>query len=449
MYAKDYRALARQALQGKWKRTALLILLAMLLGAGAVGGTSGGMNLSVSDVEPLLEEFGSREMMIYAGVLGAVGGFLSLWSLFMGSFAQVGLMNMLNHTLDGEMPRAGMLFPKKIYWKCVGMNFLRGVYVFLWSLLFVIPGVIALYRYSMADYILATHPEMGIHEALNESKRCMIGRKWRMVCLELSFLGWELLAALPAFLGVTAAVFAAEFAVVPLMSAAVLIPLAIGSLISAAASLFVYAYLNTALTAFWRDADRAGTWRAEAREGETYARETYGEAAAPEARPQLAPIDESAARELYLRHKCSHSEMEKAGVLADYLLMHPSSVSENRWRREYADQLMRRFDQDPSALDDLLSLAAENGAADLLDRAISRIERHLRQQTLSCIEIANMCGRVLGLLNSGALDEDAGFVSRKKTQIAGMAGLLEARLQADEPDGRWQSALEMIRKLCI
>lgn len=447
MYAKDYRALARQALQGKWKRTALLILLAMMLGAGTVGGTSGGMNLSMSDVEPMLQEFGSREIMIYAGVISAISAFISLWSLFLGSFVQVGMMNMLNRTLEGETPRTGMLFPKKIYWKCVGMNFLRGIYVFLWSLLFVIPGIIAVYRYSMADYILATHPEMSVTEALNESKRCMIGRKWRMFCLELSFIGWELLAALPGMLGMVAAVLTAELTMTPLASGAIILPLCIGGLISAVAALFVYAYLNTALTAFWRDADRAGTWRAEAREGEVYARETWGEAA-PEAQPQQAPADESAARELYLQHKCSHSGMEKAGVLADYLLMHPSSVSENRWRREYADQLMRRFDQDSSALDDLLSLAAENSAADLLDRTISRIERHLRQQTLSCVEIANMCGRVLGLLNSGALDEDAGFVSRKKTQIAAMADQMELRLQAEEPDGQWQPVLERIRKMC-
>lgn len=447
MFAKDYRAQARQALRGKWKKTTLLVLLALLLGAGAVNGSTG-VSFSGSDLEMLADEQMSREMLYYLGIVGTGVSLISAWIFFMGSFVRVGQMNLYNRLLDGETPRAGMFFVKGVYWKSLGLAFMKSLFIGLWSMLFVIPGIIAAYRYSMAEYIMATNPGIGVMNAISESKARMIGRKWRMFCLELSFIGWELLAALPAALGAMVAGFAAEFAMVPLMSAVVVIPLVIGGLISAIASLFVYAYINTAMAAFWKDADRGGQWREEARAGEEYARETYGEEAAPEAQSAANPVDESAAREIYLRYGCSHSEMEKAGVLAEYLLMHPSSISEARWRREYADALMRRFDQDPSALDDLLRLAAENGAADLLDRVISRIERHLRQQSLACIDIANMCGRVLAVLNSGALDEDMGFVSRKKAQIAAMADRLEACLREEDPEGQWPQVLEMIRKLC-
>ena len=76
------------------------------------------------------------------------------------------------------------------------VQFLRGLYTFLWSLLFVIPGIIANYRYAMAAYILAEHPEMTASEAIQASKEMMKGNKWRMFCLSFSFIGWDILAAL-------------------------------------------------------------------------------------------------------------------------------------------------------------------------------------------------------------------------------------------------------------
>ena len=70
------------------------------------------------------------------------------------------------------------------------------LYTFLWSLLFVIPGIIAAYRYSMAHYILMDHPEMTGSEAIEASKALMTGRKWKLFCLQFSFIGWYLLGAL-------------------------------------------------------------------------------------------------------------------------------------------------------------------------------------------------------------------------------------------------------------
>ena len=64
------------------------------------------------------------------------------------------------------------------------------LYTFLWSLLFVIPGIIAAYRYSMAHYILMDHPEMTGSEAIEASKALMTGRKWKLFCLQFSFIGF-------------------------------------------------------------------------------------------------------------------------------------------------------------------------------------------------------------------------------------------------------------------
>ena len=85
--------------------------------------------------------------------------------------------------------------------KALGLMLLINVLVLLWSLLFIIPGIIASFRYALCFYILADHPEMGILDIIRESKRLMYGNKWKLFCLELSFIGWFLLGLLTAGIG--------------------------------------------------------------------------------------------------------------------------------------------------------------------------------------------------------------------------------------------------------
>lgn len=66
-----------------------------------------------------------------------------------------------------------------------------------WSLLFLIPGVIAAYRYRFALPNLCENPELGVMEALALSRRQSFGFKWPLFLLDLSYLGWSLLASLP------------------------------------------------------------------------------------------------------------------------------------------------------------------------------------------------------------------------------------------------------------
>ena len=74
--------------------------------------------------------------------------------------------------------------------------------MFLWSLLFVIPGIVADYSYSMTDYILAEHPDMTASEAIAASKAMMAGNKWRLFCLNMSFIGWALLSIFTLGIGI-------------------------------------------------------------------------------------------------------------------------------------------------------------------------------------------------------------------------------------------------------
>lgn len=79
------------------------------------------------------------------------------------------------------------------FFKALGLTFVMGIFVFLWSLLFVIPGIIAMLRYSQAFYILADDPSKPIMQCIRESKLMMMGNKGKLFCLMLSFIGWSLL----------------------------------------------------------------------------------------------------------------------------------------------------------------------------------------------------------------------------------------------------------------
>ena len=75
-------------------------------------------------------------------------------------------------------------------------RFLRTLYITLWSLLLIIPGIVADLSYSMTPYILADNPNMSAKEAISASKELMDGHKMDLLFLRLTFIGWDLLAAL-------------------------------------------------------------------------------------------------------------------------------------------------------------------------------------------------------------------------------------------------------------
>jgi len=88
------------------------------------------------------------------------------------------------------------------YRHIVGAMLLRDLFIFLWSLLFIIPGIIKFYSYRMVPYILADNPNIGASRAIQLSKDMTYGHKWRMFVLDLSFLfGWYLLGLLCAGIG--------------------------------------------------------------------------------------------------------------------------------------------------------------------------------------------------------------------------------------------------------
>jgi uncharacterized membrane protein len=100
-----------------------------------------------------------------------------------------------------ETSAAEVFYGFERFGKAFGLYIVTSIFIILWALLLIVPGIIAAIRYSMSFYILADRPEIGIMEAIEESKKMMRGNKWKFFCLNLSFIGWILLSLLTLGIG--------------------------------------------------------------------------------------------------------------------------------------------------------------------------------------------------------------------------------------------------------
>lgn len=83
------------------------------------------------------------------------------------------------------------------FFKIIWLNILQGLFIGLWSMLFIVPGIIASYRYRMAIYLLVDNPQMSAMQCIRQSRQMMAGHKMELFVLDLSFFGWLLLSSLP------------------------------------------------------------------------------------------------------------------------------------------------------------------------------------------------------------------------------------------------------------
>lgn len=225
--AADCRRQAREALRGNWKVSVLVVFAATFLG-GAVGGSSVPLELTVSTRNLVQEHLPALLPLvnILAGALGGMGlvrfviggavslgnvrhhleqhdgrplDFMTLFSRFdqLGAGLGVKLLTALFETLWG----LAFVIPAIIVCICVGLDLLDPFVTLLLCFLYLIPNTIARYSYTMSFYILAEYPEMGVREAIRESKRLMQGNRLRLWRLRFSFTGWLLLAVLTLTLG--------------------------------------------------------------------------------------------------------------------------------------------------------------------------------------------------------------------------------------------------------
>ena len=176
----------------------------VLGGIAGVGGLDVNFVMVEGNFQMTLDVFGQRlnpvEMMrnIGVGSAFAVWQYLSVAAALVaivGSFVGVGYMKFNLDLIDGEEGRLETLFRYIKQWgTMLAAVLLQTVYILGWTLLFIIPGLIAAYRYQLTGYILAENPEMGANDAITRSKELMKGNKWRLFCLDFSFIGWDILS---------------------------------------------------------------------------------------------------------------------------------------------------------------------------------------------------------------------------------------------------------------
>lgn len=133
-------------------------------------------------------------------VLAFVVGFVLVfgWAIFLAGPVVVGKNRyfMEHRAFGSKFERLFYVFRKGRYMNTVKTLFWYEIKIFLWSLLFIIPGIIKSYEYCMVPYILAENPEIDCDRVFEISSKMTKGEKWKIFVLQLSFIGWYILGAL-------------------------------------------------------------------------------------------------------------------------------------------------------------------------------------------------------------------------------------------------------------
>ena len=165
MKAKDFRLQAWGKLSGKWGTMALVMLVYALIMLACDGLAFVGI--------------GAIALIIISGPLT-----LGFTILAMDVIADRPVS--VEKLFDGfkDLTRSLVLY------------LIETILIALWALLFIVPGIIKCYSYSMSFYILRDDPAISANEARKRSMELMVGHKWRLFCLDVSFIGWYLLSIL-------------------------------------------------------------------------------------------------------------------------------------------------------------------------------------------------------------------------------------------------------------
>ena len=132
-----------------------------------------------------------------SAILSLIPGGSLVVSIIITPAFSLSLIRVYLNVIKGNHPKAEDSFSGfDDFWSAFKVTFLVGLFTFLWSLLFVIPGIIKGYSYSMSTYILAENKGKPALECINESKAMTNGHKMDLFVLGLSFIGWGFLCVI-------------------------------------------------------------------------------------------------------------------------------------------------------------------------------------------------------------------------------------------------------------
>lgn len=188
---------AKEVLRGiYWKAFLVSLVIAFATGSGGGSGRGSNNNGTFHNINPRLL------LTVILGAMGVVLFFLAI-RIFLGYPLEVGGRRFFikSARYEDNTKCFSYAFWSENYRHIIPTMLLRGIYIFLWTLLLIIPGIVASYAYSMVPYILAEQPNIGAKEALRISNQMTRGHKLDMFILDLSFFGWYLLGALALGIG--------------------------------------------------------------------------------------------------------------------------------------------------------------------------------------------------------------------------------------------------------
>ncbi len=187
----EFKRRAKKQLQGKWLEAAILSLIAWLL-TTAGGGV----------VETVQYVWQNGVLVSVPAAPSSFNGISNLLSIVLGGPIALGVAGYFLKLIRQEGPIIEDLFGGfKFFIKAFVLNIMITIFTLLWTLLLIIPGIIAYLRYSMSYYIMTDNPQLSAFEALNQSKFMMAGYKGKLFRLWLSFLGWFLVGILTLGIG--------------------------------------------------------------------------------------------------------------------------------------------------------------------------------------------------------------------------------------------------------
>ena len=196
--AKELRQRARVSLQGNFGNAVLACLIVTAI-VSAISGI-GSAGISFRSIVSMMNQ--ETESGSFSMTFSPFGSLFSVLGTLLSLVFSVGLADYFIHLADCRDARFERIFnPFRNLGSVLPAVLLTWLYIFLWSLLFVIPGIIAAYRYAMVPYIMAEHPETKPKDAIELSKKMMEGNCGKLFCLHLSFIGWGILCIFTLFIG--------------------------------------------------------------------------------------------------------------------------------------------------------------------------------------------------------------------------------------------------------
>ncbi|CAM3174195.1 DUF975 family protein [Sporolactobacillus spathodeae] len=180
MLIHEIKHSARKSLSGHWANTALLTLFSFIL----------------QQLVPFQFERTVSGSWLSQATPWYTQPVEFVYSLLLVPFT-VGITWLYIDLVRGQEPKISDTFHSyqsfRLTLKLVGTSLLVGIYVLLWSLLLIIPGIYKGFAYAQTFYILKDHPEYSINEAITASRELMWKKKWKYFLLNLSFIGWLIL----------------------------------------------------------------------------------------------------------------------------------------------------------------------------------------------------------------------------------------------------------------